>query len=99
MYISAFRDINIGKGRLQRNRPIIHAERDLWIAVILVAFDDLTGKDIGYARDASDWVHSSEQHVGSFIWVCHLLGVEPTAIRRGRNFGSWPAKKSKTEKI
>ena len=40
---------------------VTHAERDLWIAVILIAVDDLTGKDPAYARDASDWFHSSEQ--------------------------------------
>ena len=76
-----------GFGAMIVTVTITHAERDLWIAVILIAVDDLTGKDPGYARDASDWFYSSEQNVGSFIWVCHLLGVEPTAIRRGLTLG------------
>jgi len=64
---------------------ITHAERDLWTAVIIRAVHDLIDEDETYGQEARAWFESTEQHIGSFFWVCYLLGLEPTALRRHLN--------------
>jgi hypothetical protein len=59
---------------------IINPERDLWIAVFEKALEDLTREK--YERDAWAWFRSSDKGIGSFIWVCRYLGIQPTAVRR-----------------
>src|SRR5690349_10348661 len=57
-------------------------ERDLWFAVVQRALDDLTAEKPFIKRTAHDWLVSNRCHPGSFIWICHHLGIEPTAYRR-----------------
>ncbi|MGH7847757.1 MAG: hypothetical protein ACREQW_21655 [Candidatus Binatia bacterium] len=33
-------------------------------------------------RQALDWFMSDRCRLGSFVWVCHHLGIDPAAVRR-----------------
>lgn len=67
-------------------------ERQLWCAVLLQAYLDLeaacrtTGrtKDGRYSIicgvDAWDWFHSRERSIGSFRWICDVVGIDQTAV-------------------
>lgn len=70
--------------------------RQLWAEVLRVAVADARGE--GYmpngtrqvaaairtvTRDrAREWLTSDEQQVGSFLWICSLLELEPSAVRK-----------------
>ena len=61
-------------------------EADLWIEVILQAIRDLNARkasdEVVFAkRSAQRWFVSDDEEVGSFIWTCHMLKVEPGVIR------------------
>ena len=61
-------------------------EADLWIEVILQAMRDLSARkasdEVALAkRSAQRWFMSGDEEVGSFIWTCHMLNVEPCVIR------------------
>lgn len=49
-----------------------------------------------YARvageDAEAWIDSDSEEVGSFIWVCDLLDLEPSAVR-----AAWRKKRKETK--
>jgi hypothetical protein len=61
---------------------ITDSDRDLWLAVINLALDDLTATETPLQRSARAWFLSSNTNVGSFLWVCDRLGLEPTAVQR-----------------
>jgi hypothetical protein len=61
---------------------ITDSDRNLWLAVINLALDDLTATKTPLKRSARAWFLSSNRNTGSFIWVCDHLGLEPTAVRR-----------------
>ena len=65
---------------------ITDSDRDLWVAVINLALDDLTSTKTPLKTRARAWFLSSNRDPGSFIWVCDYLGLEPTAVRR-QHFG------------
>jgi hypothetical protein len=61
-------------------------EPDLWIEVILQAIRDLNTRkasdEVLFAkRSAQRWFVSDDEEIGSFIWTCHMLNVEPSVIR------------------
>jgi len=56
------------------------AERKLWANVLLQAQTDLSGRD-PIARSARLWFCSRDDAIGSFIWVCHHLSLDPEAAR------------------
>lgn len=49
-----------------------------------------------YARvageDAEAWIDSNSEEVGSFVWVCDLLDLEPSAVR-----AAWRKKRKETK--
>jgi hypothetical protein len=68
----------------------------LWAAVMYVAIEDSRGRGavptgltrekrpvvMGEIRDrACAWMSSQEQTVGSFLWICTLLELDPDAVR------------------
>ena len=61
---------------------ITDSDRNLWLAVINLALDDLTATETPLQRSARAWFLSSNTNVGSFLWVCDRLGLESTAVRR-----------------
>jgi hypothetical protein len=56
-------------------------ERKLWANVLLQAVTDLNGRDL-VARSARAWFRSNENSVGSLIWICHQMSLDPDAVRR-----------------
>ena len=60
-------------------------EAELWTGVILRAIDDLDRRTSLTPRSAQDsareWFASESDEVGSFIWTCHLIDLDPNFIR------------------
>jgi len=56
-------------------------ERKLWAHVLLQALADLGGHD-SIARPARVWFVSKADSIGSFIWICHHLSMDPAAVRQ-----------------
>jgi hypothetical protein len=60
-------------------------EAELWISVILQAIDDLDRRTALSPRSAQysarEWFASESDEVGSFIWTCHVINVDPDFIR------------------
>lgn len=57
-------------------------ERLLWRAVLLNAMIVLQrSKRPGIRMEAIQWFYSQNYHVGSFRWVCDILGLEKGHIR------------------
>jgi hypothetical protein len=55
-------------------------EAGLWHAVILQALGDLGNKQL--RQQALHWFLSSSGHVGSFLWVCYHINLDPDAARK-----------------
>jgi hypothetical protein len=70
---------------------VTSCELNLWEAVVLQALDDLAGSklarsDQGLTRNqdaARSWFFSDADYLGSFIFCCQHLGIDPGAVRRG----------------
>jgi hypothetical protein len=56
-------------------------EAELWTEVINLAIFDLSSEYADLRRPARNWLMSASERVGSFIWSCHAIGVEPGYIR------------------
>ncbi len=56
-------------------------ERKLWAHVLLQALADLGNHD-PIARPARHWFTSRDDSIGSFIWICHHLSMDPAAVRQ-----------------
>ncbi len=69
------------------------AEVELWRAVLLRSAEDLAGRDAAAAPEkrrhaqlrARAWFSSHEFSVGSFLWVCDIVGLDADYLR-GRLF-------------
>ena len=35
-----------------------------------------------WREDSKDWFSSDERYVGSFVWVCEVIGTRPEGMRR-----------------
>lgn len=65
--------------------------RALWAAVLCTALEDAQGrmdrKDYrqpvvqGLRHDAARWLASADTGIGSFLWICMLLDLEPGRVR------------------
>ena len=79
-YLNRF-GVVCGMGTDQRILP----EAELWTAVILQAIDDLSRRTQLSPRSAQtyarEWFASNSDEVGSFIWTCHVINVDPSFIR------------------
>ena len=60
-------------------------ETELWTRVILQAIDDLDRGDSLTSRlaqeSARQWFASDYEGVGSFVWCCNVISVDPSFIR------------------
>jgi len=60
-------------------------EAQLWTHVIIQAIRDSEAPTLSKApsdkRYAKHWLASSNEEVGSFLWACQLINVDPYFIR------------------
>jgi hypothetical protein len=69
---------------MQLNQGIdIMAEscKRLWAAVLEQAIEDVNRGGF-YAQKARVWFQSKSEDVGSFLWVCWMLGIDPDSTKR-----------------
>lgn len=60
-------------------------EVELWTEVILQAIDDLDRRTRICSREdqraAREWIDSDADYLGSFVWACHAINLDPDFIR------------------
>lgn len=56
-------------------------EQNLWSSVLTLAMQDLSGAD-HLAKPARAWFVSRNTSLGSLIWICDQLGLDPDAVRQ-----------------
>lgn len=56
-------------------------EQTLWMSVLTLAMQDLSGPD-HLAKPARAWFSSKNTELGSLIWTCDQLGLDPDAVRQ-----------------
>lgn len=65
--------------------PPLLPEMELWTEVILLAIDDLNRRtrfsSHSDQRSAKQWIDSDAEEIGSFIWACQAINVDPNFIR------------------
>jgi hypothetical protein len=54
---------------------------ELWTAVIQQAIQDLSSPDSYEQEAARLWFNAPTDVVGSFIWACNVIDMEPSFIR------------------
>jgi hypothetical protein len=62
--------------------PVAESCRRLWVAVLEQAIDDLE-RGYVYAGRAQAWFESDNEGVGSFLWICRMLNIDPDYARKG----------------
>ena len=72
-------------GSIHRHTPPEGAaELQLWAAVLHLGLLDAiggTGTPPLEADRALRWLYSTKNHPGSFVWICVLLDLDPTAVK------------------
>lgn len=61
--------------------PLVE-EKKLWEHVLLRALRDLRSSAPRIRSEAREWIESERDTVGSFLWVCATIGIDPTDFRR-----------------
>jgi hypothetical protein len=60
-------------------------EAELWTEVILQAIDDMDRRTSSASRSAEDsarqWFASERDGIGSFVWSCRVIDVDPSRVR------------------
>jgi hypothetical protein len=60
-------------------------EAELWTEVILQAIDDMDRRTSSASRSAQDsarqWFASENDGIGSFVWSCRVVDVDPSRVR------------------
>jgi hypothetical protein len=56
-------------------------EQTLWMSVLTLAMQDLSGPPL-HAKPARAWFLSRSTSLGSLIWICDQLGLDPNAVRQ-----------------
>jgi hypothetical protein len=60
-------------------------EAELWTEVILQAIDDMDRRTSSASRSAQDsarqWFASENDGIGSFVWSCRVIDVDPSWVR------------------
>jgi uncharacterized protein YfaT (DUF1175 family) len=78
-------------------------EAQLWTHVIIQAIRDSEAPALSKApavrRYAKHWLASSNEEVGSFLWACQLINVDPHFIRSALMKTAGPAYARKKVKL
>ena len=53
----------------------------LWAAVLEQAIEDVR-REHGHADRARAWFQSEREGVGSFLWICRMLDIDPGSTRK-----------------
>jgi len=74
------------EGLLRRKSSLEPAVSKIAYAIMLQAINDIHygGKSKRVSKwkaDAAEWFESEEDDVGSFVWVCRILGWDPGRTR------------------
>ena len=57
----------------------------LWAAVLNQAIEEaLKCKKKDLKKSALSWLRSKNQGIGSFLWICGVLNIDPTSVLIGR---------------
>jgi hypothetical protein len=64
-------------------------EAELWTEVIRQAIKDLSSQHLPDQESAGLWFNSPSDAVGSFIWVCQVISIEPSFIRSALRKRAW----------
>lgn len=56
--------------------------RRLWAAVAQQAVDDLHDTAVNLPGPARAWFRDERMFIGSFLWVCQVLELDPGCVRR-----------------
>jgi hypothetical protein len=56
-------------------------EQTLWMSVLTLAMQDLSGPD-HLAKPARAWICSKNNTLGSLIWICDQVGLNSDAVRQ-----------------
>ena len=54
--------------------------KELWAAVLEQAIQDFN-RGYFYAENARAWFESESEEIGSFLWICRMLGVDAERTR------------------
>jgi hypothetical protein len=57
----------------------VDPEKALWLSVLIQALKDLFIEK--YAGPARGWIWCKDIRVGSFLWVCQILDLNPEKLR------------------
>jgi hypothetical protein len=61
-------------------------EKDLWYNVLRKGVEDAAGDAVDgelYRAEARAWVlDQTNEQVGSFLWICTILDIDPTYLRK-----------------
>jgi hypothetical protein len=55
--------------------------RNLWAAVLKQAIKDAQQNVKGALTSPQLWFESESQTVGSFLWICSALNIDPDSVR------------------
>jgi hypothetical protein len=56
-------------------------EYELWLSVLVQAINDRSDRNAHIKSAAGGWLESDSSQIGSFKWVCDMLGFDPGAVR------------------
>ncbi len=56
--------------------------KKLWTAVLDQAIKDALGENLFLRQGAREWFRSEDREVGSFLWVCSILDINPDFIQK-----------------
>ena len=68
----------------------MNTETTLWTQVLLQAIWDLAGVRVNMPlryvplsqKSPREWLCSRDESLGSFVWICHCLALNPETVRR-----------------
>jgi len=60
---------------------VTEGSKRLWAAVLEQAIEDVR-REHGHADRARAWFQSEGEEVGSFLWICRMLDIDPKSTRK-----------------
>ena len=65
----------------ENNMDMEQKYRNLWAAVLKQAIKDANQNTKNPLNNPYLWFHSDSHAVGSFLWICNILNIDPESIR------------------